>query len=443
MMALGRLTNNEEEKLSFRLRQEPRPSHSREAAMKDKKWHLVLVGFLILTCLNAYGDTKKLRDIGRYRFIPIKVGTPAAEVMKLIGEKYADDIRRGLELAGNPELYGPFMDRIGQSAYAERQLDVGTKMLWMIFRSQGEIKVIHDLEWAGKEPLPVYSFTIQEGDRKYELIMPVSCGNISLEKVEAVSAPVEEQKPVPPAPSLREKPEERYQISRAKIYQDFSDLINEVDLYCSFSVWENEIPGLKIIGAEREDEKAVFSDGDVIFLNKGQDGAVETGQIFWVLEISDHPLSYGPIAFGKGRARVQFTDANRSAAVVEHSCDGVRSGYFLVPFEAREGMMGKDLGYDNVPPVETEGPRGRLVYLQGDLRQIGSLQRALIDIGEDQGIQVGQQLILYRKIGRDLPVVILGNCIAIDVKSKTSTIKVLSCRDILKRGDLVMVRPAQ
>jgi hypothetical protein len=207
-------------------------------------------------------------------------------------------------------------------------------------------------------------------------------------------------------------------------------------------VWENEIPGVKIIGAEREDEKAVFSDGDVIFLNKGKDGAVENGQIFWVLEIGDHPLSYGPIAFGKGRARVQFTDDNRSAAVVEHSCDGVRSGDFLVPFEPREGMMGKDLGYD-VPPVETDGPKGHLVYLQGDLRQIGSLQRGLIDLGEDQGIQVGQQLILYRKIGRDLPLVILGNCVVIDVKSKTSTIKVLSCRDVLKKGDLVMVRPAQ
>jgi hypothetical protein len=81
--------------------------------------------------------------------------------------------------------------------------------------------------------------------------------------------------------------------------------------------------------------------------------------------------------------------------------------------------------------------------LQGELQQIGSLQRALIDLGEDQDIQVGQQLILYRKIGRDLPVVILGNCIVIDVKSKTSTIKVLSCRDVLRKGDLVMVRPAQ
>jgi hypothetical protein len=410
--------------------------------MKDKKWYLLLIGLMILTSLSIFGQTKKLTDIGRYRFIPIKPGTSAPEMMKVIAEKYADDIQRGFNLAGYPGLYLPFIDRIRQSAYTERELAVGSKMLWMIFRSQGEIKVIHDLEWAGQEPLPVLSFSIQEGDKKYEVIMPKSCGNISLERVESAPAPGGEQKPPETAPPFQEKPEERYQISKAKIYQDLADLINEVDMYCSFSVWEEEIPELKIIGAEREYEKVMYSDGDVIYLNKGKDGGIEPGQIFWVLEIVDLLPSYGPIAFGKGRARVQFAADNMSVAVVEHSCDGVRAGYYLVPFEAREGMTGKDLGYD-VLPVETDGVKGSLVYVQSNLKQIASYHWALIDLGEDKGIQVGQQMILYRRIRKDLPVQILGNCIVIDVKSKTSTIKVLSCRDVIRKGDLVMERPPQ
>lgn len=246
--------------------------------MKDKKWYLLLIGLMILTTLSIFGQTKKLTDIGRYRFIPIKPGTPAPEMMKLIAEKYADDIQRGFNLAGYPNLYLPFIDRIRQSAYTEKELAVGSKMLWMIFRSHNEIKVIHDLEWAGQGPLPVFAFSIQEGDKKYEVIMPKTCGNISLERVE--SAPAPEQKPAEAAPLLQEKPEERYEISKAKIYQDFADLINDVDLYCSFSIWEDEIPELKIIGAEREYEKAMYSDGDVIYLNKGKDGGVEPGQIF-------------------------------------------------------------------------------------------------------------------------------------------------------------------
>jgi hypothetical protein len=412
--------------------------------MKNKKWYLVLIGLMILTSLSIFAQTKKLRDIGRYRFIPIKAGTPAPEMMKVIAEKYADDIKRGFDLAGYPSLYPPFIDRIRQSSFTERELAVGCQMLWMIFRAQGQIKVIDDLEWAGQEPLPVLSFSIQEGDKKYELIMPKACGNISLEKVETAAAPAEGQKPAKPAPPspLQEKPKEQYEISKAKIYQEFAELINEVDLYCSFSVWEDEIPELKVIGAERESEKTMFSDNDVIYLNKGKDGDVKPGQIFWVLEIRDELPGYGPMAFGKGRARVQFDNNGTKVAVVEHSCDAVRSGYYLVPFEGRKRMTGKDLGYD-VLQVETDGVKGSLVYVQNNLRQIASYQWALIDLGAEQGIRVGQQMILYRRTRKDLPVQILGNCVVIDVKSKTSTIKVLSCRDVIRKGDLVMERPPQ
>jgi hypothetical protein len=84
-----------------------------------------------------------------------------------------------------------------------------------------------------------------------------------------------------------------------------------------------------------------------------------------------------------------------------------------------------------------------LVYLQGNLRQIGSGQWALLDLGAEKGIQVGQQLILYRRLRADLPVQILGNCLVIDVKSRTSTVKVLSCRDVIQKGDLVMERPSR
>jgi hypothetical protein len=409
--------------------------------MKSKKWRFVLIGLVILTSLSLFGQTKKLRDIGRYKFIPIKAGTSATEIMKVIAEEYAGDIQRGFDLAGYPNLYPPFIDQVRQSAYTKTELAVGSRMLWMIFRSRGQIRVVHDLEWAGQDPLPVFSFSIQEGDKKYEIIMPESCGNISLLPGEPARVPAEESRPLQPPP-YQEKPEDRHRISKAKIYQDIADLINEVDLYCSFSVWEDEIPELKIIGAEREYEKTMASDGDIVYLNKGKDAGVEPGQIFWILDISESLQGYGRLAFGTGWARVQHADDAVSVAVVEHSCRAVQSGFCLVPLEEKEGLTGKDLGYE-VPPVEADGVKGSLVYLQGHLEQIGSYQWALVDIGAEQGIQAGQQLILYRRLQKDLPVSILGNCVVIDVKSGTSTIKVLSCRDVVRKGDLVMERPSQ
>jgi len=403
--------------------------------MKVKKWYLFAICLLILTSLVSFAQTKKLKDIGRYRFCPFEAGTPAPEMMKKVAEKYAADIKRGLDLAGYPGLYDPFMDQIRQSAFTEKQLAVGDKMLWMIFRSQGQVKVVHDLEWAGQAPLDILSFSVQEGDKKYDIIIPKACGNIALQSVETVT---EVQAPAEAAPS--EKPEERYDISKAKVYQEFADLINEVDLYCSFSLWEKEIPGLWIAGAEREYEKKMFSDGDVVYLNKGKGEGVEPGQVFSVLEIRNEIPGYGPLAFGKGRARVQFADDNTAVAVVEEACDPVRTGYYLVPFEEKEGMTGKDLGYD-VLPVEAGGVKGGLIYVQNDLRLIATNHWALIDLGSEQGIQVGQQLILYRTTRQDVPLQILGNCIVIDVKSNTATIKLLSCREVIRKGDRVMERP--
>ena len=413
--------------------------------MKNNKRLLVLIGLMVmvLVTLQVSGQTKKLRDIGRYKFLPMDAGRPAPEMMKVFAEKYADDVRRGFEVAGAPQLYPQFMEQLRQGAVTERALPVGTTMVWMIFRSQGQIKAVHDLEWAGREPLPVMAISVQEGNEKYEIVVPKACGNVALERVESVPAPAGEAEPAPepaPQPPFQQKQDDRYQISKGKIYQEITDLINQTDLYCSYSVWEKEIPELQIIGAEREDDKIMFSDGDLVYLNKGKDGAIEPGQIFWVLEFNDQLPEYGPIAIGRGQVRVLHVTEDRSVAVIEKSCDRIRIGERLVPFEAKEGMMGKDLGYD-VPPVEVDGIKGHLVYLQSHLNQIGSHMQTLIDIGEDQGLQVGQQLILYRKIRPGLPITILGSCVVIDVKSRTSTVKVLSCKDAIVPTDLIMERP--
>ena len=106
----------------------------------------------------------------------------------------------------------------------------------------------------------------------------------------------------------------------------------------------------------------------------------------------------------------------------------------MIPFEPKESIIGKDLGFD-IPPFEVEGTKGKLIYLETSL-QIGTGGWALIDIGTESGIQVGQQLIVYRKVKEEAPLQVFGNVVVIDVQDTTSTIKVLSCRDAIKNGDL-------
>ncbi len=154
--------------------------------MKNKKIVLLIVGILILFTLNSFTETKKLEQIGKYTLVRIKGQVPTEEVMKTLLEKYAADIKYGFDLAGYGDLFLPFMDQIKESAFEEKNIAVGDKFMWMLFRSRGKVKVAQDLEWAGKEALPVFSFTVVKGYMHYEFVMPKPCGNIALLKVEEI-----------------------------------------------------------------------------------------------------------------------------------------------------------------------------------------------------------------------------------------------------------------
>jgi len=417
--------------------------------MKNKKWaFFIFIGILILLSLNSFAETKKLREVGRFKFVDTDV--PVDQLIKAIAERYAEDVKIGFTLAGYPDAYLPFMDQIKQSAFEEGTLPVGGTMQWMVFRSQGKVKLVQDLEWAGSEPLPVLRVALTAGDKNYEFAIPTACGNISLLSVE----------PVMPRPGRegesgmqQDQPEQQPQedeIRRARIYDEIYDLLSETDLYCSFRIHSGDLPDMKIIGADREREQNSFSDGDLMYVDKGRADGLEEGQLFLVLEITgrrawddDYEFeSYGSLVFKKGRARIVDMAEHKSTAVLEKCCDPISIGSYLVPFEPDESLMGKDLGFD-VPPFKADGVSGRIVFMQNDINQIASGHWALINMGASDGLHRGQQLVLYRELHVDAPLQVFGNLVVIDVQEETATIKVLSSRDAVNMGDLVMLRPTR
>ena len=229
------------------------------------------------------------------------------------------------------------------------------------------------------------------------------------------------------------------QIRKAKIFREIYPIISESDLYCSFFVLEEENLDFKIVAAEKEYEKQLLADSDLVYVNKGRKDGVKKDQVFLVLEIGPNVKNFGRLAIKRGRARIQDLDEAMSTARIEKSCGQVMVGNFLVPFEEKEGLLGKDLGYQ-VPPFESPGVKGSIVYLQRDYRQIGSGQWAIIDIGQEDGLQIGQQLIIYRIVKEGAPLQIIGNLLVIDTQRQTATVKVLSCKDVVMIGDGVQPR---
>lgn len=236
------------------------------------------------------------------------------------------------------------------------------------------------------------------------------------------------------------------EIKQAKLYKDIYPLISESDLYCSFFILKEKKIKTKIISAEKSEERIFLREQDIFYINKGQNDGIEAGQIFLIIEIGHkikNPFGrerFGRLALKRGRAQIVDVEASQASARLEKAYGQVMAGYYLVPFEEKEGLLGKDLGYE-VPLAEGEGLEGRVVYSQEGHNQIGSGDWALIDLGERNGLQFGQQLIVYRKPRKKRsPIKIIGNLIVIDTQNRTSTVKVLSCKDALMIGDRVQVR---
>jgi len=236
----------------------------------------------------------------------------------------------------------------------------------------------------------------------------------------------------------------QHQIKRAKIFREAYPVIADVDLYCSPFVYETALPELRITEAEKGSEKTMFSDADLVHLNQGQKSGLEIGQVLQVIEIGPSIGDLGRLANRRGRAQVVFLEDNRAIARIEKSCGRITVGDYLLPFEEKESLLGKDMGYEAYAE-EAGAPTGTIIYLERDYNQIGSGGWAIIDMGEEAGVQVGQQLTILKRVQdpqtlearKDLPEIGVGNSIVVDVGKKTATIKVLSCSDPIVMGQKV------
>lgn len=225
----------------------------------------------------------------------------------------------------------------------------------------------------------------------------------------------------------------QHQIEKAKIYRDAYPLISETDLYCTIYAYSGELPDLRIIAAEKEYEKLMFDNSDVIFINKGKNDGVEIGQVFLIVEIGQSLGEFGVLASKRGRAQVVHLQENSGVAKVEKACGRVIIGNYLLPFEEKESLLGKDLGYEEFSS-ESTGTAGTIIYLQSDYNQIGIGHWAIINLGAEDGIQVGQQMTVYKQVKEGLPRLGIGNLIVIDTQPKTATVKILSCKDAVRPG---------
>ncbi len=235
------------------------------------------------------------------------------------------------------------------------------------------------------------------------------------------------------------------QIRKGKIYQPTYPLITEADLYCSFGAQEGPLPKLMVSGAERQEERILFGDGDVIYLNGGEKQGVAKDQVYLLIEIkSDINVAsprtgknYGHLAQKAGRGRVISTENNKSVLRIEKACSPVSVGNYAVIFAEKKTVMGKDAGFVPYSRERQGTVKGSIIYLGGELNQVGSGNWAIIDLGSKDGLEPGNQLTISMIVEGKLPRHATGNAVVIDTQARTATIKILAAGDAIRLGDQV------
>jgi hypothetical protein len=218
-------------------------------------------------------------------------------------------------------------------------------------------------------------------------------------------------------------------------------IIDEADLYCSLLAVE-VVPLLKIKAAERMEERTFLVAGDLFVFDRTPGDGLGVGTMLNILEIGKTVKGSAPgarpvmVAYQRGRAKVVLLDANSGRARIEKACGTIEVGQALGPFVEREILRGRDQGFASIER-KPEAPAGSIIFLGGDAIHIGPGQMALVDMGTDQGLKVGQQLTVFRKDEKNTRGQGMANVIVVHAGAQVSVVKVLSARDSLLLGDLI------
>jgi hypothetical protein len=138
-----------------------------------------------------------------------------------------------------------------------------------------------------------------------------------------------------------------------------------------------------------------------------------------------------------GRARIVRLEDKMASAKVEKGCGTILVGDYLLPFEEEAGEIGKDMGYAAMDPNASK--RGHIIYIENDFHISGTGQWALIDLGRQHCVQIGDQLNVFHQAKPNLPREAFASAIIIDVRGATSTVKILGARDAVDIGAEVQI----
>jgi outer membrane protein OmpA-like peptidoglycan-associated protein len=228
-------------------------------------------------------------------------------------------------------------------------------------------------------------------------------------------------------------------------------LLEETALQCApYIVRSPEDESLHVIGSEQGEGKIAFGDREILYLNKGSNAGVKSGDVYSVHHNTytvKHPESgdrLGTKVEVKGWLRVLLVTEDSATAIVEQSCEDIHAGDYLKPFV----KMDVPLIPRRPPPDRLTPPSGKvqgfIVDIDHDSFIAGAEQLVFINLGREDGMAPGNEFIVYKVMYPSVPSSrnVLGSLAVATVQERTSTAKVTYSNDHMMQGDRVEMRDA-
>ena len=195
-------------------------------------------------------------------------------------------------------------------------------------------------------------------------------------------------------------------VARQQSSNQPEPLAKRSDIYCTGFIADNQPrPDLQVVGAERENIKVTFSQGDVVFLNRGRGAGINPGAVYYIVRpvgAVNHPFTkkhLGYLVRELGLLRVVEVGNQTSTAEITVSCDTVEFGDLLKPYEEYNGP---NAGESRPLPRFGEGSGGtigQIVMAPGFHENLSANRVVYIDLGTRQDVHAGDVFTIYREIG--------------------------------------------
>jgi hypothetical protein len=253
------------------------------------------------------------------------------------------------------------------------------------------------------------------------------------------------------------------------------------DIYCAGTVTMTPPPSdTYIISGVESNVRIVFSEGDLVFINRGSAQGVQAGAEFlvsrpvkdrsasqWFVWQKDLMRAMGVAYADIGRIRVVHVDTNTSTAQIIAFCDQMQRADIVVPFAARQAPNYKPATKLDIfaPP---SGKEMAMVVAMRDFGQVAASGRVVyVNLGTEQGARIGDYYRIFRYQGdrhataysprgqehaipgygsapgawkwSDLPREILGEGIVLNVSQNASAVLITDSVREIYAGDYVEI----